>query len=91
MNEPAVFRLDEFKVRFGFSADELEGELYSGRLRPKATHDTFSNGERTGKVKASDFIIDNEVLHKWTENPETPKALINKFFDPFFEKPKGEK
>lgn len=60
---------DDFVLQFGFTADELLGELRSGRLL--AQGEPVDGGYR-------DPVVSFDSLIAWTRHPETPPALIER-------------
>jgi hypothetical protein len=80
-DDPAsvVMPLSYFVDRFDFSQAEIMGELRSGRLCAKASESTLFQAELTGRVAASNFIIDGQALLDWMIHPKTPPPLLAKF------------
>jgi hypothetical protein len=66
--------LGEIVRTLGISADEILGELSSGRLKAFALHETVMVRAEMG-FSGDEFGVSGLDLAKWLDNPQTPPHI----------------
>jgi hypothetical protein len=79
-SDRAFMPLGYFIERFGFTQDEINTELRSGRLKVGTDEDTWFSIEMAGgtSLDADYFRVSAKAIHDWLFNPKTPRHLIAK-------------
>ncbi|PWT76444.1 MAG: hypothetical protein C5B60_04145 [Chloroflexi bacterium] len=81
-SETAFMPLGYFISRFGFTEDEINGELRSGRLQASTDQNTmFSIEMGAGRIDADYFQVTAKAIKRWLFHKTTPPHLIAKFSD----------
>jgi hypothetical protein len=75
-SESAYMTLGYFINIFGFSLEDIQGELAAGRLIASASAATRFQSLIGEKVPANAFEITMKDLREWMTHPETPPHLI---------------